>query len=256
MSESAIAETTIPKTAMSGNASVPEKIVERKSIVYKSRFDLNAIRLTAERMKTELFTRFMFLKPKSKEVRIVSIDKYYEPYIVVDGKYTIDYSKKCVHTIEVDETMQEITLFGRKFMPEPLKNRPEIPCKVITLTGEGRFRYENKAHIVFDRLWREVGLEQLPYVPFEEQPEKILKKLGKKFENVKVPDEKEIEILRSRIVQQPPDITQVHKELFTVSERAVIYKPMYKLTFQNIKTGEEAMVMMDAVTGQTHKELI
>jgi len=206
-------------------------------------------------MKTELFTKFMFLKRKSKEIRIVSIDKYYEPYIVVDGEYTIDYSKMCVYPIEVDETMQEITFFGKKLRPEPLKNHPEIPCKAIKLTGEGRFRYENKAHIIFDSWWREVGLEQLPYVPFEEQPEKILKKVGKKFENVEIPAEKEIEILKSRIVQRPPDIAQVHKELFVVSERAVIYKPMYKITFQNIKTGEEATIIIDAVTGRTHKEL-
>ena len=235
---------------MSETAIVPEKIVERKIIAFKPRLDLNAIRLTAEKMKTELFTKFMFLKRKPKEIRIVSIDKYYEPYVIVDGEYTIDYSKKWVHAIEVDETMQEITLFGKTFRPEPLKNHPEKPYKVIKLTGEGRFRHENKAHIIFDRWWREVGLEQLPYVPFEEQPEKILKKFGKKFGKVEILDEKEIEILRSRIVQRPPDVANVHKELFMVSERAVIYKPMYQLTFQNIKTREKATMIIDAVTGR------
>ena len=231
-------------------ATVPEDVVERKIIVYKPRLDLQAIRLTAEKMKTDLFTKFRFLKPKAKEVHIVSIDKYYEPYVVIDGEYTIDYSKKWVHTIEVDETMQEITLFGKTFRPGPSKNHPEIPCKVIKLTGEGRFRYENKAHIIFDPWWREVTIEELPYVPFEEQPEKILGKSGKKFRNVEIPDEKEIEILRSRIVQRPPDVADVHNELFTVSERAVIYKPMYQLMFQNTRTGEKVTVIIDAVTGR------
>ena len=235
-------------------ATVPEKIVERKIIVFKPHLELNAIRLAAEKMKTELFTKFMFLKRKPKEIRIVSIDKHYEPYIVVDGEYTIDYSKECVYPIEVDETMQEITFFGKTLRPRPLKNHPEIPYKVIELTGKGRFRYENKAHIIFDRWWREVGLEQLPYVPFEEQPEKIAKKFGKKFGNAEIPDEKEIEILKSRIVQQPPDIAYVHKELFMISERALIFKPMYKVKFQNIKTGEEATIIIDAVTGRTYKE--
>ena len=240
---------------MSETVTVPEKIVERKIIVFKSRLDLNAIRLAAEKMKTKLFTKFMFMKPKRREIRLVSIDKYYEPHVVIDGEYTIDYSAKWFYYIEVDEAMQEITLFGETLRPEPLEN-PEIPRKVIKLTGEGRFRYENKAHMIFDRQWREVGLEQLPYVPFEEQPEKILKKLGKKFGNFEIPAEKEIVILRSRIAQRPKDITQVHKELFTVSERAVIYKPMYKITFQNTKTGKEATAIIDAVTGQPHRELI
>ena len=233
---------------------VPEKIVERKIIVFKSRLDLNAIRLVAEKMNTRLFTKFMFIKAKSREIRIVSIDKYYEPHVVIDGEYTIDYSAKWFYYIQVDETMQEIALFGKTLRPEPLEN-PEIPRKVIKLTGEGRFRYENKAHMIFDRQWREVGLEQLPYVPFEEQPEKILKELGKKVGNFKIPAEKEIDILRSKIAQRPKDLTHIHKELFTVSERAVIYKPMYKITFQNIKTGKEATVMIDAVTGQTYREL-
>lgn len=234
-------------------ATIPEKIAKRKIIVFKSRLELNAIRLTAEKVKTELFTKFMFLKRKPEEIRIASIDKYYEPYIVVDGEYTIDYSKEWVHTIEVDETMQEVTILGKTLRPEPSKNHPETPYKVIELTGEGRFRYEKKIHAIFDRWWREVGLEQLPYVPFEDQPEKILES-GKKFGNTEIPDEKEIEIIRSWIVQRPPDITYVHKELFAIPERAVIYKPMYKITFQNIKTREEATIIIDAVTGQIQRE--
>ena len=234
---------------------VPEKIVERKIIVFKSRLDLNAVRLTAEKMKTRLFTKFMFIKAKSREIRIVSIDKYYEPHVVIDGEYTIDYSAKWFYYIQVDETMQEVTLFGKTLRPKPLEN-PEIPRKVIKLTGEGRFRYENKARMVFDRQWREVGLEQLPYVPFEEQPEKILKELGKKVGDFKIPAEKEIDILRSKIAQRPKDTKHIYKELFTVSERAVIFKPMYKIAFQNTKTGKEATLMIDAVTGQTYRELV
>ena len=233
---------------MSETATVPKKIVERKIIVYKSRLDLNAIRLTAQKMKTELFTKFMFLKPRPKDIHIDSISKYYEPYVIVDGKYTIDFTKKWVQAIEVDETMQEITLFDKKLKPEPLKNHPEKPCKVIKLAGEGRFRYENKTHIIFDRWWREVRLEELPFVPFEEQPEKILN--TNRFGNVEIPANKEIEILRSKIVRRPQDVVDVHKELFTVSERAVIYKPMYQLTFQNTKTGEKATMVIDAVTGR------
>lgn len=241
---------------MSETATVPERIVERRIIVFKSHLDLSAIRSTAEKMKTDLFTKFMFLKRKPNEIRITSLEKHYEPYIVVDAEYAIDYSSAWFHTIKVDETMQEVTLFGKTLRPKPSKDRLEMPHKVVKLTGKARFHYENKVHIIFDKWWREVGLEQLPYVPFEEQPDKILRTFGKKFGNVDVPEEKEIEILRSWIVQRPADITDVHKELFTVSERVLIYKPMYKITFQNIETGENAMITIDAVTGQIHKESV
>ncbi len=238
---------------MSETANVQEKIVERKIIVYKPRLELNAIRLTAEKMKTRLFPRFMFVKRRSEEIRVVSIDKYYEPYIVVDGEYTIDYSKEWVQAIEVDETMQEITLFGRKLRPKSLKNSPGVPCKVIEVAGEGRFRYQNKAHIIFDCWWREVELEQLPYVPFEEQPERVLNNYREKSGDIELPAEKETEILRSRIVRRPQHITSVHEELFAISDRAVIFKPMYRVTFQNVKNGKEAIVTVDAVTGKIYK---
>jgi len=43
--------------------------------------------------------------------------------------------------------------------------------------------------------------------------------------------------------------------LFNVSERAVIYKPMYKVTVQNLKTKKETALIIDAITGKT-KECI
>ena len=236
---------------MSRNITIPEEIAERKIIVYKSRIDIKAVRATAEKMKTKLFRKLVFLKPQSEEVQVVSINKYFEPYVVVDGEYSIDYSKNWIYNIQVDETMQELTFFGEKVRPQSLKGHLEMPCKILQLNGEGRFKLEAKAHIIFDRQWREVGLEQLPFVPFEEQPEKILSKIDQEFGNAEVATEKEVEILKSRIVQRPTEILCIHKELFKVSERAVIYKPMYKVTVRNVKTKKEIALVIDAITGKT-----
>ena len=236
----------MPKTI-----TIPEKIAERKIIVYKPRIDIKAVRATAEKMKTQLFRKFVFMKPKPEEVQLVSINRYFEPYVVVDGEYSIDYSKNWVHNIQVDDTMQELTLFGEKVRPKTLRGNLQIPCKILQLTGEGRFKLEAKAHIIFDKQWREVGLEQLPFIPFEEQPEKILSNLDQKFGNAEMSTEKEVEILKSRIVRRPSEILCIHNELFKVSERAVIYKPMYKVTVRNVKTKKETTMIIDAITGKT-----
>ena len=230
--------------------SVPEKIAARKIIVYKSRIDPKTVRATAEKMKTKLFRKFVFMKPKPEEVQVVSIDKYFEPYVIVDGEYCIEYSKNWTRNIQVDETMQELTIFGEKIMPTSLKDRLKTPCKIVKLTGDGRFKREAKAHLIFDLHWREVGLEQLPFVPFEEQPEKILSTLEQKFGDTNVDAEKEVEILKSRLVRGPSEILSIHNELFKVSERAVIYKPIYKITVQNIKTKKEITLLIDAITGK------
>ena len=236
---------------MSKNIAIPEEIAERKIIVYKSRIDIKAVRATAEKMKTQLFRKLVFLKPKPEEVQIVSINKYFEPYVVVDGEYSIDYSKNWVHNIQVDDTMQELTIFGEKVRPKSLKGHLGIPCKILQLNGVGRFKREAKAHIIFDKQWREVGLEQLPFLPFEEQPEKILSNFDQEFGNAEMATEKEVEILKSRIVRRPSEILSIHKELFEVSEHAIIYKPMYKVTVRNVKTKKETAMIIDAITGKT-----
>lgn len=237
---------------MAQTSTIPEKISKRRVIVYKPCLDLNVIRKKAERQKTNLFTKYFFLKPKPAEIRVAAIEKYYEPYLAVSGEYIIEYSRQWVHTIEVDETLQELTLFGQTVTPEPLSERLEVASKLIKLVGEGRFRYKNSAFVVFDRRWQEVGIDRLPYVPFEEHPLKVLKSVDKRSGAVKMPPGKDVDLLRSKIAQRPSDIQQIHNELFAISGRDIIYKPMFKITFQNLKTTEEATSIIDAVTG--HEE--
>jgi hypothetical protein len=236
---------------LSERNSVPEKVVERKVIVYKSCVDPKEVRATAEKTKTMLFRKLVFMKPKPEEIQIVSIDKYFEPYVVVDGEYSIDYSQNWSHNIQVDETMQDLTFFGEKIAPVSLKDHLATPCKIVTLAGVGRFKREAKARLIFDCQWREVGLEELPFVPFEEQPEKILDTVDQNPESASMSDGKEVEILKSMLVQRPSEILSIHKELFNVFDRALIYKPMYKVTFKNIKTKKEATLLIDAITGKT-----
>ena len=83
-------------------AQIPEKISKRKIIVYKSRVDPTIVKLTAEKMKYKLFAKFSFSKSKSEEIRVVSVDKYYEPYILIDAKYSVQYFKKKVFEIIFD----------------------------------------------------------------------------------------------------------------------------------------------------------
>ena len=230
-------------------------MVERKIIVYKSRIDPKDVRLIAEKMKTMLFRKLVFIKSKPAEVQIVSIDRCFEPYVVVEGEYVIDYSKNWSHNVQVDETMHELIIFGEKITPISLKDHLSTPCKIVSLAGVAGFKREAKARLIFDCEWQEVGVEQLPFVPFEEQPEKILNTVDKHLESVSMSDEKDVELLKSRLVQRPSDILIIQKELFTVFDRILIYKPVYKVTFKHIKTKKEATIVIDAITGKTKAEL-
>jgi cytoskeletal protein CcmA (bactofilin family) len=231
------------------NPMLPTEIVDRKTVVMKSRLNLDMVQWLAERLKRDLFVKMRFLKPKSVDVRVVSIDKQYEPYIIVGGKYSIDYYKKRVFPVQVDGDATEIALLGEKFKPKPLKNRPQSSHGKIELRGEALYHYEDETYTVIDKMGRELAPEQIPIAPSEElSPEKLVE-LGIEASNVQISSEEEIDFLRSKIVRRPPD-GEVTKEIFEVNDRTLAYSPIYQLVFEHLKTGKRATVKIDGITGE------
>ena len=227
-----------------------EKIVERKLIVYKTIVDPTVVKIAGEKLKNKLFVRFGFLKPKPEEIQFVSVGKYYEPYIVVNGKYIIDYYRKSAYMVNVDEKVQEVILFNQKIKPKAAKKPSAKGYKAIKLEGEERLLYKGKASLILDKTGREVSLKQLPSAPSEEHPKKMLVELGENAKKLEIASDADVGILRSKIVKKPTDIERIVRELFEVTERAVIYTPIYKVLFQNVKTGEVKALEFDGVTSK------
>ena len=117
MTETVSAE---PVVISAETPSTKEKIVERKTIVYEAVVDPTLIRVACEKLKKQLFAKFAFswFQPKLEEIQFVSLEKYYEPYIVISGKYFIDYFRKCTYVFKVDEAVREVVLLNHKFVPE------------------------------------------------------------------------------------------------------------------------------------------
>jgi len=227
-----------------------EKIPERKIVVYKTLVDPTVVKIAGEKLKTKVFTRLLFLKPRPEEIQNVSVEKYYEPYFLVDGNYSIDYYRKRFYTFNVDKRVQEVILLEKTLTPDLPKKRSRELYKSITLEGKERLLYENKACLLLNENGRAVNPRQVPSAPCEGHPKKALKQFKKIMKNVEAAPNKEIEILRSRIVKRPPDAERVVQEQFQVSERSVIYKPVYKLTFKNVRTDKVKTAKIDGVTGR------
>lgn len=227
-----------------------EEIPERKIVVYKTLVDPTVVKIAGEKLKIKLFTRFLFMKPRPEEIQTVSVEKYYEPYFLVDGNYSIDYYRKRFYTFNVDRRVQEVIMLEKTLTPDLPKKHSKMSYKSITLEGEERLLHENKACLLLNEAGREVNPRQVPSAPCEEHPKKALKKFKENMKNVEAAPNKEIVILSSKIVKKPPDVERVVKEQFQVSERSVIYKPVYKLTFKNVRTDEVKTVKIDGVTGR------
>ena len=232
---------TEPVVVSAETSPTKENIVERKTIVYEAPIDPTVIRVSGEKLKQQLFTRFGLLKPKPEEIQFISLDKYYEPYIVISGKYFIDYYRKCTYIFKVEESVREVVLLNYKFLPETAKS-----SRIIKLPGEERLIKEAKAFLIMAKNGRDTTVDNLPSAPSEKKPEKVLAEFGIKelAENV------DVNFVRKRIAKRPKDVSRVVEEVFDITDRSVIYTPRFKLLFKNLKTGEEKTMILDGVTSK------
>ncbi|TRO46726.1 hypothetical protein E2P60_04655 [Candidatus Bathyarchaeota archaeon] len=223
-----------------------EKIVKRKTIVYKARVDPDLIEVACEKLKKQLFAKFAFywFQPKIEEIQFVSLEKYYEPYIVISGRYFINYIRKSSYTIEVSEGVKEVILRPNKHVPENSKSK-----RIVKLQGEERLVNKAKAFLILDRNGQGSAADNIHLASAEKKPEKAIKEFGIE----ELAQNADINFIRERIAKRPKDMCKIVEEVFEITERTVIYCPRYKLLFRWMKTGEEKILVLDAVTAERVK---
>ncbi len=222
------------------------KIAERKTIVYETRIDPTVIKVNGEKLKTQLFARLGFIRPRPEEVRLVSVNKHYVPYMVLTGRYLINYYRKCVYKVKIDRKVLEIVLLNHRFKPSQLADTHGQNYKAIQLEGEERLMNEEKASLILDKYGQEAESNSLPSAPSERNYKKILKEYGVE----EITQDTDLKIIRSKIFKRPKDVSRVIKEILEVSERAIIYTPRYRVVYRNLRTSEEKIVEFDGVTGE------
>jgi hypothetical protein len=226
--------------------SIKEKIVKRKNIVYKAVVDPEHIKVACEKLKKQLFAKFAFywFQPKIEDIQFVSLEEYYEPYIVISGKYFIDYLHKHTYTLKVPDGVRELILHPNKYVPETSKSN-----RIVKLHAEERLINEAKAFLILDKNGRDSANDKIPFVPPEKKPEKAIKEYGIE----ELPENADVNFIKERIAKRPKDISRIVEEIFEVTERTVIYCPRYKLLFRWVKTGEEKILVLNAVTAERVK---
>jgi hypothetical protein len=225
---------------------VIEKIAEKKIIVYETRIDPTVIKVAGEKLKAQLFTRFGFVKSRPEEIRLVSINKHYEPFMVISGRYFVNYYRKCTYTVRVDRKVLEVILLNRRFKPGQQADTCAKDHNMIRLEGEERLILDSKASLILDRSGQEVPPNRLPSAPSERNPAKILKE----YEPTHTPPDTDLDIIRSKILKRPKDANRFIEELFEITERATIYSPRFTVLYKNLRTGEEKTVEFDGVTSE------
>jgi hypothetical protein len=231
-----------------------ERIGERKLIVHKIAIDLESARSVVEKDKTRFFSKLGFLKPKRDEIECESVLLFYEPFGVARAHYFLDYYKKKTYTIRVGDEVSEVIVFDQILEPKVVKERVKVilkrPHKEIVFDAQERVVHEVSTQIGLNRTGREVEYTKLPSAPAEPEPEKVLKESGDRVRRFSVSPDKIIDIVRERVANRPVNIGKIAKEVFEVTEYAVVYTPIYEGRCRHLKTGEIKIVPLSGVTSE------
>ncbi len=224
---------------------LPQSLADTKIIVLKPRLDQGDARLVGDKIKPRLFNRFGF-KSKPEHIRLLGSESYYEPYLIIGGKYSLDYCKKHVFRVNVEETTTKVYVAGQEF--KSVQSDPKTTNRTIKMTGEEHAHHEREAYFILDRLKREISPDKLPISPFDIQKDNI--GFGSNFKSINISDETQIDFLRTKIATRPADLAEIIRENFDITDRTIAYYPMYQLTFENSKNQQDEIVTINGITGE------
>ncbi len=223
------------------------KIAERKTYLLNSKLDYSDARFIGETIKMSLFDRGILSKPKLRDISFLTSNKCYEPFFVVGGKYSLDYRKRNTYTFKVDNQTQKMRIGAEEFKSASSPN--DRLSRFVGIVGEEYAHCENETYLVLDRMMREISPEELPLAPFVEETWSSYNS-DLEFRKARISPESEVAFLRARLVKVPSNASEVIRENFEITQRLLVYKPVYELTFENVKSKEVATALIDGITGK------
>lgn len=231
---------------------LPTNMSRRINIILKSRYDETVIKLLAEKLKEMIFPRKGFHKPKVSDVELISVEKEYEQYLIIKGKYSIDHCKSLIYNLEVEKGAQKVFLLNETLEPKACNSANPDNYSTIQLKGVASFHYEDEARCVIDNRGQEIDAKEVDSVLNEQWQRELLNKSGlrKKIAKFRISAEEEINLLKAKLVNRPQDVGEVIKEIFEINERKIFHIPIYKLNFRNKKTKKEALIKINGITGK------
>ncbi len=229
-------------TISATTSSMKEDVAPRRTVVYQTPMDPATVRIEGEKNKNKLFKKFLFKLNNPEEIEFVSIEKYYEPYMVISGRHLIDYYRKCNYSVNVDENVKEVILLDTTFTPA------RVPYSSgesrIQLDGEERLVKETHGFFILDRHGQDTKLTQIPSAAYEEKPQELIKTFGMP----EITSDVDLQVIHEKIVQHPNSISRIVNEEFEIDERSVIYTPRFRLTYRCQRIGKEDFMDFDGIT--------
>jgi len=219
-----------------------ENISPREKVVYKTLIEPTVARLEAERNKHKLFLGLLFKLKNPNEIEWVSTEKYYEPFLTVNGRYSIDYYRKREYILKIDKEISEVILLNNTFEPKQTGFSDDHNIK---LQGEERIVKHVNAFLFLNKDGTELNIKDFPPSVSDERSVEMIKT----FNMPEVPNI-EVDAVKKRIIQRPYDLSRLVSETTEIGERSVIYRPIYRVTYKCARLNKVACLQIDGITSK------
>lgn len=222
-----------PKYILEQN-SLPEK----KIVVLKPQILQGELDKIIEKKKTSLFNSVLH-KLKKSDVTVESLKIRYEPYVVLDGNYYVNFYRKAQYVIDVDPEVTEVVVGNGVFpvnktkgvwkkIGSKIKEEMGMHKKTVDLKFDEHVIIDKKIKKVFNDKNEEID-EPYKITPqmIENYPDNILKQNAENIKKVEFQDKiakKAFEKLRELIGND----VRIVSENFSVNQFQVIYVPIFE----------------------------
>jgi len=213
---------------------------EEKTIVLKNQIEPEKLDEIIYDKKTSLFGS-VFGRPKPEQIHVHSKITAYESYMIISGRYEIDFYRKATHKIDVSGDVIEIIMGDGIF---PIKTKSGILDKFGNKMKEGigidkeevELKVEEHAvqrqedTLTLDHHGHEV--KEFPYMidskSIENYPARILEQNSENVKRQELTRESCINRLRMKLCKINPQDIRINSEKFIIDKITTAYVPVHE----------------------------
>lgn len=238
-----------------------EKIAEKKTVVLRFQVAKDEVKKIVDKKKVDLFGSRL-RKPDPDEVHVDSLGLFYECYLILEGKLAVDFYRKAVHTINVDDVVTEVVIGDGIFQ---VKSESKVWKKFksgmkagigmrkspVDIELEEHVVIENEGNIALNLHGDDV---EFPYEisakTVENYPKKVLDANRKNVRKSEVKFEEAVARFSSKLMKEEKRDIRIVSETLFVDKADEVYVPVYEARCSG-PDNKIAILRIDAITGKT-----
>jgi len=248
------------RRAVVSSSSGPEEYIApvRRSII-RTRVSQREALSYFEEYKTRPFKRLPFQPIRPEEVSVVRMTLRYEPVLLVEASYEIEYMRSNVYQIHIDDNVIKVIIAGQEYGAEKVPSTSPRLLKLIHLARKevNAVRIPVKEHVrivrkfskVYDHAGKEIKLRLPPDVKPEPLVEELKPSVDMEVLSHAISADQAVRIARASIADRPKDVEDVLKESFRIERLEYLYLPFFYAECVHSPTRRVRILRYDPTAG-------